>query len=310
MAFGKKKNKYLKLFIKIFLIAACIGASILSVYFIYNSKVNLYKKEIELMNVNLKRKVLISKKRAIAGTIIDSGGFYESEISSNLPQDQFATIADYKKILSVDIEQDLPIMKSMIYEEKINKDIREEELNMFLLPSNLKKNHYIDVRINFPNGEDYIVLSKKKVREIELPENTLWLWIDEKEILTLSSAIVDAYLHKGSKLYTVRYVAPAAQEEAFLTYPVNQDVLKIIKENPNILEEAKKNLSNEVRRGLEERLTKVTDEAIIKIDKGITEEVVNRESKILKDKERVNSEELIEDTQDVNGEEKDDESFY
>ena len=39
---------------------------------------------------------------------------------------------------------------------------RIQEYNMILLPSHLKNGDYVDIRLSLPNGQDYIVLSKKK----------------------------------------------------------------------------------------------------------------------------------------------------
>ena len=60
----------------------------------------------------------------------------------------------------------------------------------------------------------------------------------EIEILTMNSAIVDAYLVEGSQLRATVYTNPLMQEASEQTYPVNEEVLTNIIYNPNILTEA------------------------------------------------------------------------
>lgn len=319
MAFGKKKLKITRIVRAILITIIIMGSISLAGYLIVNSQMSNYKVELNTMKTNLKRNIYMSKEKAIAGTIINNETFYLTEMYSSIGQDQYISEEDIGKALMVDIEPNIPIMKAMVSEEIIQKDLREEELNMFLLPSNLAKYQYIDVRIGFPNGEDYIVLSKKKIRDLQLSNNTIWLWVDEKEILTLSSAIVDAYLNKGSKLYTVTYVAPAIQEKAILNYPVNSDVLKVIMDNPNILDEAKKSLSDEARKLLNERLSKISDTETNSVENGVKEETTNRENKIAEEHQDTpqvtpNSNAIPENVPDeqsiVQEEKKESETFY
>ncbi|GJM69319.1 hypothetical protein HMSSN036_15350 [Paenibacillus macerans] len=74
----------------------------------------------------------------------------------------------------------------------------------------------MDIRIQFPTGQDYILLSKKKIEA--LAPGTVTVTLGEAEILSLSSAIVDAYLHKAS-IYALTYVEPYLQGKSTPTYP-------------------------------------------------------------------------------------------
>ncbi|HEX3029544.1 MAG TPA: hypothetical protein VHT34_09630 [Clostridia bacterium] len=183
----------------------------------------------------------------------------------------------------IDIDAGTPVTRKMVADEKISHDLRREEFNSFLLQSDILKDQFIDVRICFPNGENYIILSKKKVRDLSIEKNTIWLWLDDKEILSISSAIVDAYIHKGSKIYTNTYVAPGMQKVAIPTYPVNPSVLALIKSDPNILPEAKKGLNGQVRALLDARLGGISPMQIANIAAGVNQEEANRNAKIQND---------------------------
>ena len=45
----------------------------------------------------------------------------------------------------------------------ITSDVRKEEYNMMILPTDLMTDDYIDIRLRMPNGQNFIVVSKKQV---------------------------------------------------------------------------------------------------------------------------------------------------
>lgn len=167
------------------------------------------------------------------------------------------------KIAKIDISINSALTSSMLFEEeRITKDVRNQEFQVISLPSGLKKNQYVDVRINFPTGEDYIVLSKKKVKDVQ--DTIVWYELNESEILHMSSAIVDAYL-QGAKLYALTYVEPYLQEEAIATYPVNLKVLDLIQSDPNIVQIASAELGGKTRQTLDSHLKEISDPDKMKI---------------------------------------------
>ena len=142
------------------------------------------------------------------------------------------------------------LSKEMLYvdETVTGDDVRKQEYNMFILPSDLVTGDYVDIRLQLPSGVDYIVVSKKKV---EIPviagvdsTDTISIELSEDEINTLSNAIVDAFKVNGAKLYVNKYTDPGLQEASTPTYPVNQEVMDLINSNPNIVQEARQALWN------------------------------------------------------------------
>ena len=126
--------------------------------------------------------------------------------------------------------------------ESNGNDVRIQEYNMIVLPSRLEVGDFLDIRLRLPNGEDYIVISKKEVKQAS--EDTIWLKVTEDEILTMSNAIVEAYIMKGSKLYATTYTEAGNQTKSTPTYPVSYEVLKLIETNPNIVTAARNELYN------------------------------------------------------------------
>ncbi len=121
-------------------------------------------------------------------------------------------------------------------------DIRKQEYNVVVLPTQLQTGDYIDIRLSMPSGEDYIVVSKKEVTVPAMGDtdslDTIWLNLSESEILSMSSAIMDAFKTEGSKLYATTYTEPGFQAAATPTYPPNAEVVQQMLVNPNALPQA------------------------------------------------------------------------
>ncbi len=74
----------------------------------------------------------------------------------------------------------------------------------FMLADRMVRGDYIDVRIRFKNGEDYIVLSKKRLNSIDEELTSCYLSLSEEEIQMMASAQADVVRY-GAKLYSVLY---------------------------------------------------------------------------------------------------------
>lgn len=164
-------------------------------------------------------------------------------------------------LASVDISKGAILQKEMIHSElEIQNDLREFEFQGLQMPINMRRGDYVDIRVSFPSGLDFVVLSKKKVIEILKVGNEdhfteyCILYLDTDEILRLKSAIVDAYINEGTYLYSTIYVKPDKQKAIEITYPVNENVRKIIQDDPNIVSRAMKALDIEKRKLLDESL--------------------------------------------------------
>ena len=135
----------------------------------------------------------------------------------------------------------------------VQDDVRRQEYNVVVLPLDLTTGDYIDIRLMLPNGQDFIVVSKK---EVEIPivgdtdsQTTMWVDLSEDEILHMSCAIVDAARVTGAKLYATKYTDPGMQKAAIPTYAVNSETSALLTNNPNILENAMEELTNRYSQG-------------------------------------------------------------
>lgn len=174
--------------------------------------------------------------------------------------------------------------------ERVTDDVRKVEYNMIGLPTQIETNSYIDVRLSLPSGKDFIVLSHKLI-EVPMIEgidsiNTIWLNLNETEILTISCAIVESYKIEGSKLYITEYIEPGLQGAAIPTYLPDDSTLNLIHNDPNCLAEAKRALferndnsenKNAVRNPINTELNNNQENATDNVIDKVEEEIKKRQ---------------------------------
>lgn len=167
---------------------------------------------------------------------------------SVIPENALSVELTEKTIAKIDLKIGTVITDNMVQESdnKMTADLRKQEYNMIVLPTQIQNGDYIDVRLRLSNGVDFIVVSKKKV---EIPQiegvdsaNSININLNESEIMVMSNAIIEAYIDKGSYLYATTYVEPGTQEIVIPTYVPSGTVQTALNANPNIEQEAKNGL--------------------------------------------------------------------
>lgn len=232
-----------------------------------------YEKKIEVLETTAAQNFTAYSLKSDVG----KGDVITPDMLTSVAVPQAAAPADYIRVQDLkrddkfvyyaktDMKANMILAQSMLYDTvNITNDIREAEYSFIELPSNISTDSYVDIRIKFPTGDDYVVLTKKHIKK--LSGLTVWLNIGESELLTISSAIVDAYL-EGAKIYAIPYVDEHMQEKSTMTYPIKPNVQELIKESPNIvnlyeLELEKLNrgrLENNLRVMSEEQKSKIQD---------------------------------------------------
>ncbi len=216
----------------------------------YETEINELSNQLETNKIN----VYEASKDIPAGSVITKDKLMFKQVLSEQPQDDYITERELGMVTLIDIKTGTPLLKSMLTKKLSDNSMREAEFNTFYLNSNLKENDYVDIRILYPNGENYIVLSKKQVKNLSLEKNDCFMWLNADELLRISGAIVDCFLKEGSKLYCVKYIEPRIQEASVITYIPNADVIRLIQKDPNVVQKATEKLSISVRSELESRL--------------------------------------------------------
>lgn len=267
--------------------AIIIGGAFLIVYFtIFNKSKEKYVLQIKVLEEQMKSHevyVYEAKTKIEAGSIVKTNMLNYVQSYSNQAQKYFMTKEDIGKVALISMEPETQILKGMLTKNLVDGNTREVEFNTFLINSNIKENDFVDIRIIFPNGEDYIVLSKKSMKQVNLESNNCFLWLTEDEILNMSSAIVDAYLYTGSKLYTTKYIEPNLQDASRITYQPSTSTLTLIKQDANIVNQAKSEVSKRLRKELENRLALHLNKDVSEIPSPTEEQNSNEEQNLTED---------------------------
>ena len=200
-----------------------------------------------------------------AGAIISStaeANVYQSEIYTSLKKGAYITDDQLGGIAIVDIPAGTPIMANMIEPLTITQDTREFEISTVELMVDQQEHDVIDIRIAYPNGEEYTVLSKKEVQNLSLAYADFRTYMNEEEILRYRNAVVDAAQTTGALLYATRYVEPNLQDAATVNYLVRSETIDLMRTDPNIYSVSEQTLNASARMALEVRLGQLTEEQL------------------------------------------------
>ena len=172
---------------------------------------------------------------------------------------------------------------SLFYNDEIDSDLRTVEYNMISLPTTLNVGEHIDIRFSLGNGTDFIVVSGKEV--LGILGDTITLNLNESEILLMNSAIVEAYLTKTARLYAVQYIDYVIQtydsavtgddsdnRTVVGTYVPNNDVVDLIRSDPNIVNLAKTDFNSENRALIQGQIAS-GEEARTSLEAGIKKQI-------------------------------------
>lgn len=160
---------------------------------------------------NYTQEVAVLTRDVIQGEVIDNTMVKNVRIhNSTVPASPLSSGSIIGQVANFNIPANIPITQAMVTTEIVASDVREQELNMVVMPSDINVGDFVDLRIMYPNGTDYIVLVAKQIKNVT--EQTMWIDINEDERLLLSGSIVDSYLNPGTKLYATKYIDAATQK--------------------------------------------------------------------------------------------------
>ena len=280
---NKKKQNLLKRLLVIF--GIIIVVAVAAILFAAN-RLNNFKEQISLMQTEMdanKQMVYVARSDMYdtegnqvgigrgETLILDGEGsnIELQEIYSGADPSQYMSADDIGSFAITEIAPGQPITKNMVTALEIAKDTREYEIQVAHMMVDQKENDVIDVRIMFPNGEDYLLLAKKQIKNLSLEGSLFYTYLNEEEILRLSSATVDAYTTTGTRIYTTRYVESNIQDAAEPNYLVRAETLDLMKNDPNILTLAQKTMNLSARMEMENRLHALSEEQLEAVSNGL-----------------------------------------
>jgi len=270
----RKKIKVLtiSLVTLVMLLVVAVGTAV--VYIMELNKVKLENSNFEVEINENTQMVYVASRDIEAGEKIDvNDNLMQQKIFTGLESEYYITEEDIGKTAIIDIKDKSPIMKSMVTSVDIAKDTREYEIQVCNLMVDQRENDYVDIRIEFPDGGDYLVLPKKQIKNLNLENCVFWTYLNEEEILRFSSAVIDAFSITGTKIYATRYVESNLQEEAKPTYLVNATIQSMMDPSSsyydgNLMTKATQTLNAMARHNMEQKLQNLSEEKLAAVASG------------------------------------------
>ena len=265
----KKRNRMLIMIVVIVLLALIICS-----FFEYSKIQDLkaantmYQTELS----NNQQTVYVATDLINAGDIVTDTGenanIEKQTVYTGLESYNYITESEMNTRAKVDIAAGVPVMYNMVTDVVVDNDTRDYEISVANLTTDQKENDVVDIRVIFPNGEDYVILSKKQITNLNLENCVFTSQLNEEEILRFASAIVDAYMTTGARIYTTRYVEENIQETSTPNYPVRETTIALINSDPNVVTKATETLNLEARLSLEQRLGTLTEDELDAVSEG------------------------------------------
>jgi hypothetical protein len=197
-----------------------------------------------------------------AGDQITADNIEPMKMYSSLMTAQFVTntsdiIGGYFKVA---VNPGTPITYNMTMEEELDDTMRDHDIILDSIPVGTTVGDYIDIRMTMPYGDDYIVISHKRIYGIS--DGTIKLYMTELEWNTYEGALIDYFLNQeyGCTLYGTRYIEPGIQQDAVAYYAVPTNIAALLSKNPNIVDKEEAVSLNEWRESIEELLVIFRDE--------------------------------------------------
>ncbi len=207
-------------------------------YMLYAKKVDELKKEKakvktigSVLKTSKKGAEEIKEEDLGSMTVIETP--QNKEVIQNLYKFEVSDEHEKNKVYAkIDLPAGTILTNGMVYtpenpnEAKINSTLRFYDIVGISLPANLKQGDVVDIRFLHPSLPDFVVLSKKRVEKADT--DTIWLNLNETEIILFSSAVLESYLIKGSKIYATIYTDPGIQDASVVTYPINNKLFTLL----------------------------------------------------------------------------------
>jgi hypothetical protein len=221
-------------------LALVIAAGIALTIVRYNQRIDSLNEDIDSLQAQLEEyqasttTVLQVVKNVKSGNAVESYEVDEVEVPTDaVPENVITDYADLEgKSYKINLKAYTYLTKNMLIEEELTDGMRKLDVVLTEIPIGLEEGDYIDVRICFPLGQDYIAMTHKQVLEIN--GDTVKIIAEQEDIYTYESMGTDYSTYPSTKVYAVSYVEAGIQEAASNYYPVTLEVLKTRILDPNI----------------------------------------------------------------------------
>jgi len=243
------KLKDLRVILVIVLVISWIAAGFLFYYFKTTSDAQLSNKDVEIAELqNSLTQIGELVPAYIVNADVPSGKKVEEadlqlievplSMSTNLVNDIEELIGKHYKI---GLTAGTVITSDSIYEEVITSDMRYYDVLVDVVPIGLKPGSFVDIRIKYGTGADFLGIAHRQVAKIN--GNAIKLIVTEQDIHMFSTMSVENYIFNeikpfdevGAYIYAIEYVDGGIQDKAADYFAPSALVQAIMQSDPNML---------------------------------------------------------------------------
>ena len=212
---------------------------------LYGEKVSFLIEQLS----NQERVVYVATRNISIGEKFTEENVVRKKVYSDEDVTHFIGEEIFSKQARIEIQEGMRIVTGMELEDVWEEDWKECTFTEIALTDTIKSGDVVDVRIQYPNGENYRVLVGKKLQRSETNALECRFLLSEQEQLYVSSALYDQTFYTGTKLYIVRYVAIPFENVCHINYIPTTAVLQQIYKT-----ETERANKVQLRQALEQRL--------------------------------------------------------
>ena len=164
--------------------------------------------------------VLCASKNIEAGKEICEEDLVIGEFPiDSVPENTILNLSDaVGRTAKIPLYKNTYLTTDMLYESALLGPEREIEYFCIDVNGNVTKGSYVDVRLCFEDGSDYVVLSRKRIEGISEDRNSVILHVNEEELLRMGNAVAKLKEHEGRRIYAVEYPYGELQEPSKVDY--------------------------------------------------------------------------------------------
>lgn len=243
----KKHIKIILAVLAFLVLAVCITVGV--IFFIktkedYEVQLETYRGQVEALQSEL-NSVRYGKAYQLAydvksGTIIEEADLVAVDIPEQFLYDETSNktgfITNINDVVGQRYKTDLStgtlMTPALVYPNDLTGDLRYLDVVLDELPIGLEVGKYIDVRIQFPFGQDFIAMNHKEI--VDINANVLKLVVSQADIYVYESIQTDKGLFPNTKLYCLEYIDGGIQSSARNYYPMRIETLSAMVQDPNI----------------------------------------------------------------------------
>lgn len=260
------KLKDLRVILVIVLIISWVAAGLLFYFFKTKSDTTIANKDIEISELQNSLGQIGELVPAYtvnadvpSGKRVEESDLQLIEVPLSMSTNLISNIEELVgKHYKISLTAGTVITSDCIYEEVITSDMRYYDVLVDVVPIGLKSGAFIDIRLKYGTGADFIGISHRQVAKVH--GNSIKLIVTEKDIHTFSSMLVDNIVFNetfkvekdvnndgviddrdtspaiGSYIYAVEYVDGGVQDKAADYFAPSMLVQAIMQGDPNILQ--------------------------------------------------------------------------